>query len=221
MGQTIEAVITGDIVNSTKLKGDDYAQLIKSLKTSFKRISELYSGNKPVAFDIFRGDSFQGVIPQPESALEATLLIRSCLRKHQPADHAFSWDARTAIGIGTVDNVPEKVSEGTGEAFTNSGKYLDQMKKEQRLSVITPWDYINDEMHSQTALLDAIVAKWSTAQAEVVFELLQGKTRKSIGQAFGISQAAIHYRVKGAGWDAIQKFIERYKFVVKNNITHD
>lgn len=219
MEKSIYAVITGDIVNSTKVDKKYYDQLLDTLKNAFSRINDQYAqDDTPISFGIFRGDSFQGVIPNPEVALSASLIIRSFLRKSQPKKISYNWDARTAIGIGTIDYLPAKVSEGTGEAFKYSGTHLDRMQTEQRLSIVTPWKEINDEMKSQTALLDAIIAKWSPLQAEVVLELLEGKSRKEIGKKFDISQAAIHYRVKGAGWFAIKKFLHRFENILKNKL---
>lgn len=212
------AILTGDIVNSTKLDQEDYLLLTDALKESFRVINELYIPETTTSFDIFRGDSFQGVIPDPSQALEACLVIRSSLRKAQPKKSSFNWDARTSLGIGTVDYLPDRVSEGTGEAYQYSGTSLDQMKTEQRLTITTPWQAVNNEMQSQAALLDAIIHKWSPSQAEVVLELLAGKSRKTIGKEFDISQAAVHYRIKGAGWFAIQKFIERYRNVITQNL---
>lgn len=219
MDNQMYAVITGDIVNSTKVDKEYYTVLLDALKKSFGQITSRYTnGGDPITFDIFRGDSFQGVISKPELALGASLIIRSYLRKSQPEKVSYSWDARTAIGVGTIEYLPKKVSEGTGEAYKHSGTFLDKMKTEQRLSVVTPWKEINDEMKSQAALLDAIIAKWSPQQAEIVLELLKGKSRKTIGKEFDISQAAVHYRVKGAGWFGIEKLLHRYQNILKNKL---
>ncbi|MEX0770906.1 MAG: SatD family protein [Balneolaceae bacterium] len=211
------AVITGDIVDSSKITKEEHSLLLDTLKSAFEDITSLYADKKEEAipFDIFRGDSFQGLIPHPESALAASLLIRASLRKNQPESSAVSWDARTAIGIGTIDYPPKNISEGDGEAYRRSGPLLDKMKTHQRLSIITPWKEMNEEMNVQAALMDAVIAKWSPEQAEIVLELLEGKSRKLIGQQYGISQAAVHYRVKGAAWSAVEKFLHRYEFLIK------
>ncbi len=219
MEDKLYAVITGDIVNSTKVDKQHYSRLLETLKGSFDRITTQYTnGKSSITFDVFRGDSFQGVVPKPEFALHATLIIRSCLRKSQPGKVSYNWDARTAIGIGSIDYLPDQASEGTGQAYKYSGPLLDQMKTEQRLSIVTPWKEINNEMKSQAALLDAVIAKWSPPQAEIVLELLKGKSRKAIAEKFDISQAAVHYRVKGAGWFAIKKFLHRYENILKNKL---
>ena len=213
--KTLYAVITGDIVDSSKAGKEQHALLFDTLKKAFSRIkSTITAKDKPVSFDIYRGDSFQGFVPDPRAALQASLTIRASLRKAQPRNSSFSWDARTAIGLGTIDYLPEKASEGDGEAYRRSGPYLDDMKTEQRLSIVSPWGEVNEEMQTEAALLDAVMAKWSPQQAEIVLELMEGKSRKTIGKAFGISQAAVHYRVKGAGWFAVKSFIDRYNAIV-------
>lgn len=213
--EDMRSVITGDIVNSTKVEGPQHKSLMSSLKASFSCISKQFgSTSSEIKFNIFRGDSFQGIIPNPSAALHASLIIRSSLRKAQPADSSFSWDARTAIGIGTIDYLPKEASEGDGEAYRYSGRSLDQMETNQRLAVKTPWETVNDEVESQAALLDAVIAKWSPSQAEIVLELLQDRSRKEISSEFDISQAAVHYRIKGSGWTAIEKFLQRYNNIM-------
>ncbi|MDR8392304.1 SatD family protein [Aliifodinibius sp. S!AR15-10] len=216
----IYAVITGDLVDSSKVGQEHRELLINTLKESFKLTNSLNTDpENSISFDIYRGDSFQGVIPDPSLGLAASLVIRSSLRKAQPESSPVSWDARTAIGIGSINNLPEAVSEGDGEAYRRSGPHLDKMKPEQRLVINTPWKEVNDEMRPPAALLDAVIAKWSPPQAEIVLELLKDKSRITIGEEFGISQAAVHYRVKGAGWFAINQFLLRYKNIIQKKKT--
>ncbi|MDX1637250.1 MAG: SatD family protein [Balneolaceae bacterium] len=214
---SLYAVITGDVVDSSKIGSDHRDQLMNTLKASFRAVySVLQKGNDPYPFDIYRGDSFQGVIRSPQDALAASLAIRCTLRKAQPGESPISWDARTAIGIGRIDYLPEKATEGDGQAYRLSGPMLDAMKTEQRLSITTPWDDVNRELKAESALLDAVIAKWSPNQAETVLELLREQSRKEISEKFGISQAAVHYRVKGAGWFAVGQFLERYREIMNN-----
>lgn len=214
--ESIYAVITGDVVDSSKVDKEYRDLLIDTLKVAFKMVNDL-TGDEgmPASFDIYRGDSFQGIIADPALALTASLIIRSSLRKAQPESSSVSWDARTAIGLGSIDYLPDDVSEGDGEAYRRSGPLLDKMKSEQRLTINTPWNETDEEMSVQAALLDAVIAKWSPNQAEVVLELIESKSRKIISEQLGISQVAVHYRVKGAGWFAVKKLLDRYKSVIQ------
>ena len=216
----IYAVITGDIVDSSQVNGSEKNQLIDSLKESFQGIKKWQAtsddGSLP-KFAIFRGDSFQGLLSNPADALRASIFIRSGMRKNQPTDKETNWDVRLAVGIGPVDHLPENISEGDGPAYRKSGPILDDLKGDYKLAITTPWEQINGEFKTSCALLDAIIAKWTAQQAEIVWLLLQEKKAKTIAEELDISQAAVHYRVKGAGWFAVEQCLERYKAIIKKN----
>jgi len=153
----VDAVITGDLVKSRRINDADIETVIKSLKDTFGEINrELLNGKG--TFEIFRGDSFQGLIPQPELALLVAIIIRARLRTYTPsfslATHtktdkpilyAYS-DARIAIGVGAIRYNAERITESQGEAFQNSGNSFDALSKEnERLAIATPWENINSE----------------------------------------------------------------------------
>lgn len=213
----LHAVLTGDVVASSKIK-EERPLLNEILKNAFQTVQKQRPNLIAAPFDIFRGDSFQGVLAEPEFALQSSLLIRALLRSRQPEQESHSWDARIAIGIGTIEYLAERGSEGDGEAYRRSGPRLDTLKGEHRLSIQTPWDALNEEMETEAALLDAIIAKWSPAQAETIIKLLEDKVQKQIAKELGVSQAAVHYRAKGAGWFAVEKFLDRYKTVIQNQL---
>lgn len=210
MDNNFYGVITGDIVDSSK--ASDAALLLQALGEGFEIVKNL-PGHTDSSFEIFRGDSFQGLL-KPEAALKASIIIRANLRKHQPESEQVYWDARTAIGIGTVDYLPENITEGDGEAFRLSGPNLDSMKGDHRLAIHTTWENLNEELSTEAALLDAVIAKWRPHQAEIVLELLQQRERKEISERLDISQAAVHYRIKNAGWFAVQKLLKRFETVI-------
>jgi hypothetical protein len=218
----VYAVLTGDVVESSQLDAADKGMVIDALKETFQHIQEwgraAGSDKTEPDFDIFRGDSFQGLLADPKNALKAALYIRAVMRKSQPADKEINWDARMALGIGTVDLLPENVSEGDGPAYRKSGPVLDGLKGDHRLAVTTPWDEVNNEFKATCALLDAVITKWTAPQAEITWLLLEGQKAKDIAEELGISQAAVHYRVKGAGWFAIEAALQRYREVIDSKL---
>jgi hypothetical protein len=207
------AVVTGDIIDSSSIEGKD--QLNNELKKSFKLIEKKFKSKTfTPSFNIFRGDSFQGVLANPENALRVGLLIRTTLKKSRDGDENLNWDTRISIGVGKVDYLPENISEGDGAAYRNSGPVLDKLKGNFKLAITTPSDTINQELETSCALADAVMNKWTPAQAEIVYRLLQNTTQKEIGEALDISEAAVHYRVKAAGWFAIKKFLQRFESLI-------
>jgi hypothetical protein len=209
------AVITGDIVGSSKFKANQWEDILSVLKNSWAMVDEIFPGSLYAPFGIFRGDGFQGILSDPEKALAAAIIIRSCLRtgitvlkRHKAVD------ARMVIGIGTIDFLPEeRVAEGRGEAYSNSGPFLDKMKGDPRLLIRVPgaWDHLNREFDTECALLDVIINKWSEEQAQVMLYHFKGFTQERMAAELEITQPAVRSRLKGAGEWGIDIFVERYK----------
>ena len=61
----VNAVITGDLVKSSKIIDADIAPVINSLKHTFNEINRFLLNGEGV-FEIYRGDSFQGLISKIE-----------------------------------------------------------------------------------------------------------------------------------------------------------
>ncbi|MCD4669424.1 MAG: SatD family protein [Actinomycetia bacterium] len=226
----LNAVITGDLVKSSRIKDEDIGAVLKSLKRSFNEINNyLLSGDG--LFEIYRGDSFQIVVKKPEKALLVSILLRSCLRTFQPSLNthiktnaqktiylAYS-DARISIGIGTINYNEGDIVEWQGDAFKRSGQLLDRMiKGNKRLGINTPWVKINKELEVESMLADAIISRWTATTAETIYQyLLYQKSQREIAEQFNIKQPSVHKRlVKYGNIDGIEFFIKRYNELVKS-----
>lgn len=217
------AVLTGDLVKSRYIKDGDIETVITSLKETFIELNKKLFSNK-ASFQIYRGDSFQAIIPKPELALIAAIIIRSHLRafesrykingkkSNKPINYVYT-DARIAIGIGSVSYIGDSVSESNGEAFQKSGYLLDRLKKEnQRLGIDTPWENINKELVVESKLADAVISRWTANTAKAIFiHLLDKKNQSELAIILNISQPASHKRLVTYGnIGSIQAFMERY-----------
>ena len=85
----MHAVITGHIVDKSLRTPQEWVQALKSVLNGF--------GSEPLDWQLFRGDSFQLVIDEPQNALLTALRIRAAFKV------AMGQDLQLAIGIGTVD----------------------------------------------------------------------------------------------------------------------
>ncbi len=205
MPSLIYSVLTGDITSSSKT---DRIALLKDLKEILTQIASFQQKEGVKSnFELYRGDSFQGIIAKPEEALRYALLIRSHLKK---ANGTTDRDARIAIGIGTINFPASNVAEADGEAFRNSGPLLDTMKNGVRMKLHTPWQAVNEEMEVALVLADTIIKRWSIPQAEVIAQILRNTTQIEIAEKLGISQSAVNQRLKAAHWEAIEKLLERF-----------
>jgi hypothetical protein len=217
--ETIYAVITGDIAGSSRLAGEQRRKLLDVLHQSFRNVEDIL-GQASIAFpfEVFRGDSFQGVMAKPEKAFRASIIIRAAVRKAFATTLKDAFDARIAIGIGAIDLMPGKHGgEGDGEAYRYSGLTLDEMEKTKGfLSITTPWEDMNKEFAVECALLDTILSRWTAAQAEVVVGHLSGKTQEELAEMFSISQPGIRKRLLSSNLSAIEMMENRFVALIES-----
>ena len=218
------AVLTADLIDSSLYEEKVLQEVLDTLKQEFEHITGEYDKDE-VRLQIYRGDSFQGIIKSPENALRIALQIKTAINrihfKETVKNKAYSKiaDFKIAIGIGQQELEREAISESNGPAFQFSGRTLDEMKSEHRKTKLkTDSEEINDEFNTSLFLLDTITDKWSTASAEVVYYLLKGLKEREAAAAINISQSAVNQRKKAAGWDAISVLLDRYRGVITHNL---
>lgn len=204
------SIITGDIVNSRKLK--DQQKWIEPLKRLFQEISA-----DPDSWAIYRGDSFQ-VKVSAEDALRIALLIKSAIIKL----NVPGLDVRLAIGLGKTDHSGTAVNEATGEAHILSGTLLDQLTvSEARLGLQTPWPEINREFHMLFRLALVLVDKWTDKTADVAFILLseQRITQKAIAEKLGLAQSTVNAHIKRGSLHEITELEKYYAERINEKLT--
>ena len=232
MKNDLYAVVTGDIIGSSRFKEKTYRELMLALNLSFETIKETWPNISYGPFRTYRGDSFQGILSRPEKALHVAIVIRACLRSFfQIKRRRNAVDARIAIGIGTISSLPHgPVAEGDGEAFRRSGPILDKIEQEKRskthtqLFIKTPWNEVDTELEVECILLDALINRWSAEQAEAILDQMRGLTQRAAARKHGITQSAVSQRLLDAGGHAIRKLCRRYQSLIigaKNNGNFD
>ncbi|KAF1073434.1 SatD family protein [Methanogenium sp. MK-MG] len=212
MSERVYAVLTGDLVNYSQLEDSDRSDYVNCLREILNSLEE-----KNLIFDIFRGDSFQAVLPSSREALTAALIIRSYIvSRTLSSKKKIRPDVRIAIGVGSIDTYNEQnISSSDGEAFRNSGPELDRMdKKRQRVTIKTNWPVVNGELKTECFLLDAITSKWTASQAEAVYYTLSGKNQIETATILHIAQGNVSSKLSSANFDAVRVMIDRYKQLI-------
>jgi len=211
----MNAVITADVIDSTKLSFDGEELVIKAVYDTFGDDSELRTNVEESSFTITRGDSIQIEMDDASKALKTALLLKSAINKISLiGDNKTrpSIDVRIAIGIGKAGARRTNVNESTGEAFTNSGRTLDSMKKYKRtLAIKTSNDKLDAELETELRLLEVIMSGWKITSAEVLYWTLSGLNEIEISEKLQITQSAINQRKKTAGWGGIESLLERFE----------
>lgn len=204
------AIITGDIVNSTKLSLAERDVMINALKA----IPEMLNQISQVSMEIFRGDSFQIQLPDAAMSAKAAIAIRAWLRSQSVISAKSPLDARLAIGIGGADFQSDSLSTSDGEAYRLSGRLLDKMQK-SRLEIATPWSRINEELKLATAFVDDIVTSWTQNQSKIMLLFLQtSKSHSELAQELVISRQMVDKSLKASKEDLIESYIYRFKQLI-------
>lgn len=205
----VRAVLTGDIVNSTRLKKVTEKKLLKILTAALAKYQ----------FEFYRGDSFQVYVKNPVEALQTALLCRTAAISVSKNETINLSDVRISIGIGTVTMQVKTLGTAKGEAFILSGRAFDEMTgTDRRLVIATANSLANAGLQIIADYLNAILKAMTGKQAEVIFELLQGKTQQEVAELLKKSKSTVHQHVTAGRWTEIEKLLQQYENII-NQLT--
>ncbi len=201
----ISAVLTGDIVNSTKLKKAVEKKLLLLLDLTLS----VYQ------FEFYRGDSFQAFIANPAEALKVALLCRTAAISISKNEEINLSDIRISIGVGTVKIPVKTLGAAKDEAFVLSGRAFDELEKtEIRLSISITNRLANAGLSVISDYINAIFKTMTGKQAEVIFELLKGQTQQEVAKQLKRSKSTIHQHVISGRWNEVEKLLEQYENII-------
>jgi hypothetical protein len=202
---TVKAVLTGDIVNSTRLG------LAKDKKLTHALL-EIFEGDK---MEFYRGDSFQAYVKDPRHALRLALLSRTAAIRLFKDEGRVIADIRISIGIGKVVSPVKVLKTAKGEAFLLSGRQFDNIiKMNRRLAIISNNALANEGLQVIADYLDQIFFTMTGKQAEVVFEMLKGKTQKEVAGKIKRTKSTVHQRTLSGRWPEIESLLQRYENII-------
>lgn len=211
------AVITGDVVDSTKTERD-YRIILEGIAKDIQRHHD-----PTFRLEMYRGDSFQALIQNYSKGLFILLLIKAGLRSHSNKQDSRSienvLDARMSLGIGDVaKHGTAKISLGEldGQAFVRSGRALDNMKGEGlRLSITTGNTTLDDEFRATCPLIDALANRWNIKQAAAIYHyFLTNATQEELGEKLNISQRGAGKRLETSNIGPIEMYNKRFNQLI-------
>ena len=200
-----KAVLTGDIIDSTKAGAATTDRAIAALGAAAQDISGWIGAD--TRFTRFRGDGWQIYLDgQPGLVFRAVLHLTARLREAETG-----LATRIAAGIGSVGHLGETgLSGASGEAFEISGRALDHMDRTRRIVVagpgVTAWHAALFE------IADWMVRRWSREQAEAVALTLlhDGVAMADLAAGIGVSRQAFEARLASSGFRALQTALRAF-----------
>lgn len=194
----VVAVLTGDLVSSTKMTDSKLASVLDTLNQVLKEQSQFGLGE----YDQYRGDAFQLMLNNATQACRAAILIRLSLLTHKA-------DARISLGLGSVSSPRSRIKSAAGEAFTLSGRGLDSMAKSQRLTIASHNPQFQDQLQLLTRFVDATLTRITATQSSAVYQYLiaEHPSHQDVADTLGCSRVNATKLLNQANYDLIQDFI--------------
>jgi len=203
---TMQAVVTGDIVNSTKLTTVNEKRILKQLKIILL----------PYKNEFYRGDSFQAYIKDAGQALRIALLCRTAAMAIPADENDIRSDIRISIGIGTARTPVNTLAAAKGDAFVLSGRAFDEITKTgKRLAIITNDSIANTAFEVIADYINSVFSNITDKQATVIFELLSGRTQKKVADKLDKSRSTISQHVTSSRFYEIERLLQQYENIVK------
>jgi hypothetical protein len=191
------AVITGDIIGFTGLDITARQQLIEATTQLMKSWVD-----EPANAEIFRGDSFQLLLDDPQKAIRRAIQLICWFRQQETADTQLS--CRLSVGIGQVSYRGKSVLDSDGSAFHYSGRAFDKMEIEELLHIQTGNERRNELFAVILIFINAIISHWTPQQAAAIFLALEDCKQLQIAEGLSISQGAVNSRLKAARWKEVK-----------------
>lgn len=193
------AILTGDLVRSTKLSPNELQLAMAALKKAADEAVPWHSEN--LRFSRSRGDGWQVYLARSTYAVRTALFLRSALRG---LGKKYSTRISIATGNETLDVKPD-LNTASGSVFTASGHGLDEMNAHV-------WMIHSDSgaTGAATRLFDHISQGWTAAQARAIHPMLAPTriTRREVAQKSGISRQAVDQALDSAGFAAINDALQ-------------
>lgn len=198
----MKAVITADIVNSTKILDKDRKLLSEILDKIIQKLQ--FVGM--LRCEMYRGDSFQVLVEDYQYAIKIAILIRLGLIKSNLLGKA-KLDARMVIGIGDVSYEDNKIILSDGEAFRLSGRAFDSLGK-KRILLATNNIEVDRQLNLLLAFIDDILLHISISQSRCLYEsLLLNLPQKDIAKMLGMTQPNVAKLLKASKEVLFREFL--------------
>lgn len=200
------AVLTGDLVDSTRLSSAHYEQAISGLRTVLEQIES----RTHCHYELFRGDGFQVVFPDSEKAIQAMLTLRLYLNS-QIEDVAIN--CTQALAYGTGELIKSSPGTSTGEAFIQSGRALDEARGGEfrviQAAVTSGQTSQQPAIDIMCSQLSYVLNRLSKKQSDLLYQYISQDFPKHqvLADKNNTSRQNISERLKSAGGDLLAPFI--------------
>jgi len=198
------AVVTADVIGSSRYRPPDRKRLDDILRRSFAEAERRYptTVHTRMAFRITAGDEFQWVMDDVGRAFDVLMYLRAVVASSHIEPRARF---RAAIGVGgiSVSRRDDPYSED-GPAFANARVGLQSLDKSRGplrwTALITGKPRLDEAADAVLCLADYLMQGWTTAQWSAIRWSLLDFTREEIAAQLDVAHQNVTKRLHAAGW---------------------
>ncbi len=213
-----QAAISADIVSSTSLSRDSMIGLHGRLKEYLAMMEHRYEG---FWGRIVRGDSVECILPHPEDAFEAAILLKAWVKSFESGEEERStrfsrYGLRVAIGIGEMKTVDRALDMMDGDAIYRSGRTLDRLVGRSKYAFSVSMDDEADEQALQVicSLVNQLLNHATARKCETLCARILSADSSETAARMGISVSGVNQTLKDIGWSAIEQAIAYYRKIL-------
>lgn len=225
------AVISGDIIASTSLNELGKTKIEASLNNLINELKKKFS----VYGRVLKGDYIECYVPEIADVFRVALAIKSFVKSIKISINDVNsnqggrlklyktYGIRIAIGIGELSRLDIKNGIIDGEAIYLTGRIINEDKTHNKekitikntLFIKSNDDNLDKEIQPLLSLIDILISKNTEKQCEVLYLKLMGYNEESIVKKLKKRQSTVNEQSTIAGWNAIEKAVQRFEYVVK------
>lgn len=201
------AVLTGDVIKSSRLAPEVRQHVMDCIVQTGNRLPEIFAGVEVSGPEVFRGDSWQMLISDARYGLHSAFYLRAVLRS------LFLVDTRIGIGVGGLERPPSAaVGSADGPAFRRSGRALDQLRRNETMLCLLEEEptAINDMLNAGLRFGARWASQWSKVEAFAVARSLEGRKQIEIADAWlggATTPQNAANALRRAGWSELEAFL--------------
>jgi hypothetical protein len=210
------AVVAGELAPDARISDEKFSKIPDLIRASFQAVNKLVPEESKLKYEIIRMDEFLALSESPAHSMRSVIMLLSAFRFLSYKELSERLELRVCEGIGPVEFAQEHLRESDGTAFRKASNGIGNMKRNQRISIISPSKHLNEEFDLTCSFMDIVIRSWSDEQAEAMFLNLTGKNQMEISTLLNISQPAVNRRLKAGHFDTVRKFIDRFEHLLNS-----
>ena len=221
-----QAVITGDLVASSKLNAAEYDWAMEQLESVLSDCNTFLKGqgDAQIQSEIYRGDGFQLMTDQFHLSATVAVFLKVGLLSDRPFSKPLNSTISIGLGVDTRKNNATSLGRVNGPAFQLSGRGLDKTPKGSMSFHCTEPNesdssisLLENTVSKSLALCDLIVSGLTEKQSQLLYQdmKLGFPSNSELALALGMSEQSTSNIKTRIGAKTIYQYLDMLQILIQ------